>query len=48
MYTAALLSTAFADFDILHLEDHDSVIAEGQGHHGLSALVDLMARKPAV
>lgn len=47
MYTAAMLSTAFRDFDILHLEEHDSVIAEGQGHHGMSALVDLVARKPA-
>jgi len=47
MYTAAMLNTSFADFDILHLEEHDSVIAEGQGHHGMSALVDLVARKPA-
>lgn len=46
MYTAAMLRTAFAGFEILHLEEHDSVISEGRGHHGMSALVDLVARKP--
>lgn len=47
MYTATMLRNAFGDFDILHLEEHDSVISEGAGHHGMSALVDLVARKPA-
>jgi SAM-dependent methyltransferase len=46
MYTAALLREAFSGFEILHLSEHDSVIEEGTGHHGLSALVDLVARKP--
>lgn len=46
MYTADMLRTAFAGFEILHLEEHDAAISEGQGHHGLSALVDLVARKP--
>lgn len=46
MYTAAMLREAFPDFEILHLVEHDSVIEEGAGHHGLSALVDLVARKP--
>lgn len=46
MYTAAILRTAFAGFEILHLEEHDSVISEGRGHHGMSALVDLVARRP--
>lgn len=47
MYTAALLQDAFSGLEILHLQEHDSVIEEGTGHRGLSALVDLVARKPA-
>ncbi|MDE1930999.1 MAG: class I SAM-dependent methyltransferase [Alphaproteobacteria bacterium] len=46
LYTAAMLRTAFAGFDILHLVEHDEVIHEGTGHDGMSALVDLVARKP--
>jgi len=46
MYTASLLRSAFAELDILRLEEHDSVVHEGTGHDGLSALVDLVARKP--
>jgi SAM-dependent methyltransferase len=47
LYTAELLRRAFAGFDLLHLEEHDSEIHEGGGHHGMSALVDMVARKPA-
>jgi len=46
MYTSEMLRAAFAGFEILHLEEHDSPIAEGSGHHGMSALVDLVARRP--
>jgi hypothetical protein len=46
MYTSELLYDAFSDFEILHLEEHDSVVDEGSGHSGLSALVDMVARKP--
>lgn len=46
MYTRDLLLAAFGDFDILHLEEHDTVIREGSGHDGLSALIDLVARRP--
>lgn len=46
LYTEALLRQAFADFDILHLESHDSEIAEGAAHNGRSALIDLVARRP--
>lgn len=45
LYTADDLRREFADFEILHLAEHDSVIEEGEGHSGLSALVDLVARK---
>ncbi|MDE2513083.1 MAG: methyltransferase domain-containing protein [Alphaproteobacteria bacterium] len=46
LYTAAMLRAAFAGFAILHLAEHDEVIREGSGHDGMSALVDLVARKP--
>jgi cyclopropane fatty-acyl-phospholipid synthase-like methyltransferase len=47
LYTKALLREAFADMEILHLSEHDSVIHEGAGHVGMSALIDLVARKIA-
>lgn len=46
MYTESLLRAAFAEFEILSLATHDSVIAEGSAHRGISALIDLVARKP--
>jgi cyclopropane fatty-acyl-phospholipid synthase-like methyltransferase len=46
MYTAELLRAAFGGWDILHLSEHDDVIDEGAGHSGMSALIDLVARKP--
>lgn len=46
MYTQALLRDSFGDWDILHLSEHDDVIEEGAGHSGMSALIDLAARKP--
>lgn len=46
LYTVDLLRTAFAGLTILRLDAHDSVISEGTAHHGMSALVDLVARKP--
>lgn len=45
MYTEALLRIAFADMEILHLQEHDAEINEGSGHKGMSALIDLVARK---
>jgi SAM-dependent methyltransferase len=47
MYTAAMLRDAFPGFEIVSLVEHDSFIQEGTGHDGVSALVDLVARKPA-
>lgn len=46
LYTESLLRMAYADMEILHLAEHDEVIHEGSGHSGVSALVDLVARKP--
>jgi cyclopropane fatty-acyl-phospholipid synthase-like methyltransferase len=45
MYTEELLRAAFADMRILHLSAHDDAILEGQGHHGMSALIDMVAQK---
>ena len=45
LYTEALLRSAFEDMQILHLREHDDIISEGSGHSGMSALIDLVARK---
>ena len=46
LYTAELLREWFGDWTILHLAEHESLVSEGTQHHGMSALVDLVARKP--
>jgi SAM-dependent methyltransferase len=46
LYTEALLRQGFDGFDILHLASHDEVIEEGDAHRGMSALIDLVARRP--
>lgn len=46
LYTEALLRAAFADLEILDLQAYDAEIHEGAGHHGRSALIDLVARRP--
>jgi len=46
MYTEALLREAFRNLDILHLAEHDDVVSEGKRHRGMSALIDLVARRP--
>lgn len=45
LYTRALLEQSFADMKILELREHDSEIREGARHHGMSALIDLVAVK---
>lgn len=45
LYTAPMLRELCADLEILHLAEYDSVIREGMGHSGMSALIDLVARK---
>jgi len=47
MYTSELLREWFGDWDIRHLHEHESFISEGTHHHGMSALIDLVAKKPA-
>ena len=46
LYTEAMLREAFGDFEILELSAYDAVIEEGSAHRGLSALIDLVARRP--
>ncbi|MDH4190389.1 MAG: class I SAM-dependent methyltransferase [Betaproteobacteria bacterium] len=46
LYTEALLRESFAALEILHLAEHDETVSEGDAHVGMSALIDLVARKP--
>ena len=46
MYTLPMLDEAFKGFEVLEARDHDAVIDEGEGHSGLSGLIDFVARKP--
>src|SRR5262245_43520684 len=45
LYTRAILEQAFAGFRSVDIAEHDSVVREGSGHNGMSALIDLVARK---
>jgi len=47
MYTEEILLEAFGDLEILRLEAYEAELHEGAGHAGRSALIDLVARKPA-
>ena len=47
MYTEVILRAAFVGWDILVLKEYDREVQEGRGHSGMSALIDLIARKPA-
>lgn len=46
LYTEELLVSAFAGLEIERLASYDTEIDEGSGHVGMSALIDLVARKP--
>jgi SAM-dependent methyltransferase len=47
LYTAPLLREAFRDFEILELREYEDDLEEGERHTGRSALIDLVARRPA-
>lgn len=47
LYTDALLRDAFEGWEILRLKTYERVLSEGKFHQGKSALVDLIARRPA-
>lgn len=46
LYTEDLLREAFAGLQTLELRSYEAEISEGTGHHGRSALIGLLARKP--
>ena len=46
LYTEALLQEAFGDLDIAELHAYEDVLTEGTRHHGQSALIGMVARKP--
>jgi SAM-dependent methyltransferase len=45
LYTRGLLEAAFGDFASVEFREHDSVVDEGAGHAGMSALIDLVGHK---
>lgn len=45
LYTEQMLAHAFSDFEILRLDSYDAQISEGRAHSGMSALIDLVARR---
>ena len=47
LYTEKLLRDAFRSLEILHLRSHEREVSEGKGHVGMSALLDLIARRSA-
>ena len=47
MYTPELLREAFAGMEILEMREYEANLAEGTGHRGHSALIGMVARKPA-
>jgi len=47
LYTPEMLREAFAAWQIERLEAYEMELAEGTKHVGMSALVDLVARRPA-
>jgi len=44
LYTEAMLRDLLSGWEMLHLREHDDFISEGSAHHGMSALIDLVAR----
>jgi SAM-dependent methyltransferase len=45
MLTRTILEQSFGDMAELDIREHDSMISEGTAHVGMSALIDLVARK---
>jgi hypothetical protein len=46
LYDEPLLREAFAGYEVLVCETYETTLHEGAGHHGMSALVGFVARKP--
>lgn len=48
LYTRDMLTDRFGDWDIVRLEEYEAELDEGTGHSGMSALIDLIARRPTL
>jgi len=46
LYTREWLEETFRGWELLRLDAYDAEIGEGAGHAGMSALIDLVARRP--
>jgi SAM-dependent methyltransferase len=46
MYTREWLLQIFRGWDIVELDSYDAELSEGKGHSGMSAVIDLVARRP--
>lgn len=46
MYTREWIEARFAGWEILSLDLYDAEIREGRAHSGMSALIDVVARRP--
>lgn len=46
LYTEALLRDAFAALELVEVRSYEAELAEGSAHHGMAALIGLVARKP--
>ena len=46
MYTREWIEARFAGWEILSLDLYDAEIREGRAHSGMSALIDMVARRP--
>ena len=47
LYTEELLRAAFGDWELLRVEAYERELDEGEGHRGRSAIIDLIAQRPA-
>lgn len=45
MYTRAWIESRFEGWEMVTLDAYDAELAEGRAHHGMSALIDLVARR---
>ena len=46
LYTRDMLKAAFGDFDDVRIDEEERVMHEGAAHAGMSAVINLTARKP--
>ena len=46
LYTEEIIRSLLQDWSIEQLTQYEEMVSEGKGHHGLSALMGVIARKP--